>query len=114
MVQLTLYHNPRCSKSREALALLTSRGVAFDVRRYLDAPLSREELETLAQRLGNEASRMLRHQDSQWQETDITSLTREQILAAIAESPRLLERPILDNGHHAVIGRPPQAVLQLL
>lgn len=114
MPTLTLYHNPRCSKSREALALLESRGIDIKVRRYLDAPLSTAELTSLATRLGDDAELMLRQDEPEWRERGIDEPNREQMIAAIAEHPRLLQRPIVDDGQHAVIGRPPQAVLQLI
>ncbi|WP_110599712.1 arsenate reductase family protein [Salinicola lusitanus] len=114
MSTLTLYHNPRCSKSREALALLASRGIEFIERRYLDDPLSREQLEGLARRLGDDADQMLRRDEQEWRARGIDDPTPEQIIDAIVEHPRLMQRPIADDGEYAVIGRPPQAVLQLI
>ncbi|WP_189442840.1 arsenate reductase (glutaredoxin) [Salinicola rhizosphaerae] len=114
MPTLTLYHNPRCSKSREALALLESRGIDVNVHRYLDVPLSPSELTSLARRLGDDAELMLRQEEPEWRERGIEEPNREQMIAAIAEHPRLLQRPIVDDGQYAVIGRPPQAVLQLI
>lgn len=114
MPTLTLYHNPRCSKSREALDLLESRGIDVVERRYLSDPLSREQLEGLAHRLGDDADQMLRRDETEWQAMGIDEPTLAQMLDAIAEHPRLLQRPIADDGEYAVIGRPPQAVLQLI
>ncbi|WP_110716394.1 arsenate reductase family protein [Salinicola acroporae] len=114
MSTLTLYHNPRCSKSREALALLASRGVEFAERRYLDDPLSRQQLEGLSRRLGDDADQMLRREEPEWRARGIVDPTQAQIIDAIVEHPRLMQRPIADDGEYAVIGRPPQAVLQLI
>ncbi|MDF3917454.1 arsenate reductase family protein [Salinicola sp. LHM] len=114
MPTLTLYHNPRCSKSREALALLESRGVEVIEHLYLNDPLTREQLEGLAGRLGDDADRMLRRDEPEWKARGIGEPTRTQIIDAIVEHPRLLQRPIADDGEYAVIGRPPQAVLQLI
>ncbi|MGM8930935.1 arsenate reductase family protein [Salinicola halophyticus] len=114
MPTLTLYHNSRCSKSREALALLESRGVEVIERRYLNDPLSREELEGLARRLGDDADQILRREETEWQMRGIDEPTRAQIIDAIVEHPRLMQRPIADDGEYAVVGRPPQAVLQLI
>lgn len=114
MSTLTLYHNPRCSKSREALALLESRGIQVIEHRYLSYPLSREQLEGLARRLGDDADRILRREEPEWKALSIEEPTRTQIIDAIVEHPRLMQRPIADDGEYAVIGRPPQAVLQLI
>lgn len=114
MSVLTLYHNPRCSKSRETLKLLEARGVEFQVHRYLDDPLSQEELEALASRLDAPIEALLRDNEREWKSLERTSPSRTDILAAIAEYPRLMQRPILDRGDRAIIGRPPEAVLGLL
>ena len=114
MTTLTLYHNPRCSKSREALALLEARSVDFQIRRYLDEPLSHEELVMLARRLDNPISALLRSTEDEWKHLALESPDDEQRLAAIANYPRLLQRPILDRGDRAIIGRPPEAILSLI
>lgn len=114
MEKLTFYHNPRCSKSREALALLESRGIEVSVHRYLEDPLSREALLALAKRLGDDAGQMLRRDEPEWRALGIANPTQSQMIDAIAEHPRLLQRPIVDDGDYAVIGRPPHAVLQLI
>ncbi|SFH72509.1 arsenate reductase family protein [Modicisalibacter xianhensis] len=114
MAALMLYHNPRCSKSREALALLEARGVDFQVRRYLDEPLDREELKALASRLDTPCDSLVRTNEAEWKAFQVTEPDEAACLAAIAEYPRLLQRPILDRGDRAVIGRPPEAILTLL
>jgi arsenate reductase len=110
-----LLHNPRCSKSRAAKALLEERGVAFDERRYLEDPLSREELEELARRLGRPAGEWIRKGEGAYAEAGLTEASSdEERLRALAAHPILLERPILVRGARAVVGRPPERLLELL
>ena len=112
---LVLLHNPRCSKSRAAHALLTERGVAFMERRYLDDPLSRAELASLHERLARPAVEWVRRGESAFAAAGLDDSSSEaQILDAIAAHPILLERPILVHGARAVVGRPPENVLSLL
>ena len=110
-----LLHNPRCSKSRAARALLEERGVCFDERRYLEDPLSREELEELAVRLGKPPLEWSRGGEKAWSEAGLPpEPDAEALLTAMAAHPILLERPILVVGRRAVVGRPPERVLELL
>ncbi|MGQ4879841.1 arsenate reductase (glutaredoxin) [Billgrantia sp. LNSP4103-1] len=113
---ITLYHNPRCSKSRQALALLEEHGAEVTVRRYLDEPLSEEELRDLMSRLDADGERLVRTQEPEWQDLEeSTNLQdQEQVIAAIVQHPKLMERPIADDGKRAVIGRPPEDVLALV
>lgn len=112
---ITFYHNPRCSKSRQALALLEEHGAEVTVRRYLDEPLSEEELRDLMSRLDADGERLVRTQEPEWQEVEDTNLQdQEQVIAAIVRHPKLMERPIADDGKRAVLGRPPEDVLALL
>lgn len=106
-----LLHNPRCSKSRAVRALLTERAVDFEERRYLEEPLSRAELEDLAQRLARAPRDWVRHGEKAWQETGIGPDADEgAVLEAVADHPILMERPIVVHGHRAVVGRPPEVV----
>ena len=110
-----LLHNPRCSKSRAARALLEERGVAFEERRYLERPLSREELEDLADRLGVEPAAWTRQSEDAFSAAGLTAdASRDALLDAIARHPILLERPIAVRGSRAVVGRPPERVLELV
>ncbi|KAA0013502.1 arsenate reductase (glutaredoxin) [Billgrantia pellis] len=111
---ITLYHNPRCSKSRQALALLEEHGAEVTVRRYLDDPLSEEELRDLMSRLDADGERLVRTQEPEWQEVEINLEDQEQVIRAIVTHPKLMERPIADDGKRAVIGRPPEDVLALV
>jgi arsenate reductase len=110
-----LLHNPRCSKSRAAKALLEERGVPFEVRLYLEAPLTRAELAALARRLGRPAREWVRRGEAAFAAAGLRPDSDEDaVLDAIAAHPELLERPILVHGERAVVGRPPERVLDLL
>lgn len=114
MTTFTLYHNPRCSKSREALALLEARRVDVSVHRYLDDPLDITHLRSLAQRLENGVPALVRTNEAQWKALALQDPSDEERLQAIADNPRLMQRPILDDGTRARIGRPPEALLDLI
>jgi len=110
-----LLHNPRCSKSRAARALLGERGVEVQERRYLDEPLSRAELEELRRRLDRPASEWIRSGEPAYREAGLSATSSEALLLdAMAAAPILIERPILVRGSRAVVGRPPERVLELL
>lgn len=111
---ITLYHNPRCSKSRQALALLEEHGAEVTVRRYLDDPLDEEELRDLMSRLDADGEALIRTQEPEWKTLDVDLQDQEQVIQALVSHPRLLERPIADDGKRAVLGRPPEDVLALL
>lgn len=116
MTDLTLYHNPRCSKSRGALELLEARGLAPHVVRYLDTPPSAAELRVLLAKLGYTPRQLLRSGEEVYQELNLAdpALDDEALIAAMLAHPRLIERPILVAGDRAVVGRPPERVLELL
>ena len=116
MTDMILYHNPRCSKSRGALELLEARGLEPRVVRYLDTPPSAAELRELLAKLGYGARQLLRSGEEEYQTLGLAdpALDDEALIAAMAEHPRLIERPILVVGDKAVVGRPPERVLELL
>jgi len=111
---LTLFHNPRCSKSRQALALLEERGASFTVRRYLDEPLGADELRGLIDRLDGGHAALVRHKEAEWKALGADAADIEQVISAIVAHPRIMERPIADDGRRAMIGRPPEDILDLL
>jgi arsenate reductase (glutaredoxin) len=112
---LVLLHNPRCSKSRAAHALLSERGVAFVERRYLEDPLSRDELAVLRERLARPAAEWVRRGEAEYATAGLDASSSDAaILDAMARHPILVERPILVRGARAVIGRPPENVLTLV
>jgi arsenate reductase len=113
--ELVLLHNPRCSKSRAARALLEERGIAFTERRYLEDPLSPAELAELGARLGRPPREWARRAEAAWREAGLDDAAGDaEVLAAMAAHPVLIERPILIGGPRAVVGRPPERVLELL
>ncbi|WP_263141176.1 arsenate reductase (glutaredoxin) [Pseudomonas sp. RIT-PI-AD] len=116
MTELTLYHNPRCSKSRAALELLEARGLAPRILRYLETPPDAAHLRDLLARLGLKARDLLRTGEDEYKALglDDSGLDEEALIAAMAAHPKLIERPILVAGPRAVIGRPPEKVLEIL
>jgi len=116
MTDLTLYHNPRCSKSRSTLQLLEDRGVQPTLVRYLETPPNAEQLCDLLSKLGISARQLLRTGEDEYRELNLanTALSDADLIDAMAAHPRLIERPILVAGNRAVIGRPPENVLELL
>ena len=116
MTDLTLYHNPRCSKSRGALELLEARGVTPTIIRYLETPPDAAQLRDLLGKLNLGARALLRTGEDEYKTLNLsdTSLSDEQLIAAMAAHPKLIERPILVVGDKAVIGRPPEKILEIL
>jgi arsenate reductase len=115
-MQPTIYHNPRCSKSRATLELLTSRGFSPRIVAYLETPPTSAEIESLLAMLGVEPRELMRTDEDDYSALGLADpkLTREQLVAAVAAHPRLLQRPIVVAGSRAAIGRPPEAVLAIL
>ncbi len=114
---ITLYHNPRCSKSRQTLQLLEERGIQPEIIRYLDQPPTVAELDGLLAKLGLEDPRQLmRKKEAEYKALglDDPALERQALLEAMHSHPKLIERPIVVNGDRARIGRPPEAVLEIL
>ena len=112
-----LYHNPRCSKSRGALELLKERGIAVEVVAYLANPPSAAQLDSLLAQLGlTDPRALMRTGEAEYADLNLAdpALPREQLIAAMAAHPRLIERPIFVHNGRAVIGRPPERVLELL
>ena len=116
MTDLTLYHNPRCSKSRGALEILEARGLTPTVVRYLDNPLDAAQLHSLLVKLDISPRQLLRTGEEEYKTLNLgdAGLSDEDLIAAMAAHPKLIERPILVAGDKAVIGRPPEKVLEIL
>ncbi|MDD1013621.1 arsenate reductase (glutaredoxin) [Pseudomonas rubra] len=116
MTDLTLYHNPRCSKSRGALELLEARGLAPTVVRYLETPPTAGELKALLGKLNISARQLLRSGEDEYKALNLAdaSLSDAQLIDAMVQHPKLIERPILIAGDKAVIGRPPEKILEIL
>lgn len=115
MTEITLYHNPRCSKSRAALALLEERGVQPDIRRYLEDAPAESALRDLLRQLDLTAAELVRRGEPVYRELGLSRKSSEdELIAAMAAHPILIERPVAVAGDRAVIGRPPENVLALL
>lgn len=111
---MILWHNPRCSKSREALELLRARGIEPVVREYLkDAP-TRDEIADVARMLGGSVLAIMRRGEPEFAALGLDTTDDVARIAAMAAHPRLIERPILVSDDRAVIGRPPERVLELI
>ena len=113
---LKLMHNPRCSKSREALKLLTQRGVEPQVILYLAAPPTEDEIRALLKKLGIGPRELIRTSEPQYGALGLggPDVSDDDLIAAMAKNPVLIERPILISGARAIIARPPERVLDLL
>ena len=116
MTELVFYHNPRCSKSRTALQLLESRGLQPQVVLYLDTPPSASELTALLGKLDISARQLLRSGEEVYKSLGLAdaALSEDALIQAMLSHPKLIERPILIAGARAVIGRPPEKVLEIL
>jgi arsenate reductase len=113
---VTIYHNPRCSKSRETLALLEARGVKPKIIEYLKTPPTEAELKSILRKLALKTKDLVRETEPRYAELGLKQKTvgEEKLLAVIAANPILLQRPIVINGNKAAIGRPPEKVLEIL
>lgn len=116
MTTVTLYHNPRCSKSRQALQLLEDNGVKPTIVLYLETGPDEKEITGLLSKLGISARELLRKGEDAYKENKLAdgSLSEQQLIMAMAKFPKLIERPIAVTGKQAVIGRPPENVLALI
>ena len=113
---ITIWHNPRCSKSRQTLELLQKKGVKPAIREYLKKPPSKAEVETLIDLVGGDPAALIRDGEAEFKALGKkkSELGRSDIAKAVASHPILLQRPIVVAGKRAAIGRPPEAVLALL
>ena len=110
-----LYHNPRCSKSRQTLELLQAQGIQPEIIEYLTTPPSASELDKILTMLGKEPAELMRSGEEEFK-THIKdkSLSRQQAIALMVRYPKVIERPIVIHGDKAAIGRPPESVLHIL
>lgn len=116
-MSITIYHNPRCSKSRQTLALLEEKGITPTIVKYLDDTPSAEQIQTLLSQLGYTSAReMMRTKEALYKELELggADITEQQLIDAMAANPKLIERPIVVNGDRAAMGRPPEQVLDIL
>ncbi|MAZ22404.1 arsenate reductase (glutaredoxin) [Roseovarius sp.] len=110
----TLWHTPRCSKSRQALALLEEHGAAVVIRRYLDEAPSEAELRAVAEALGVGPRDMIRRGEAAYRELGLKEASDDALFAAMAAHPKLIERPVFLKDGRAALGRPPERVLDIL
>jgi len=116
MAQITIWHNPRCSKSRQALTLLEEKGVEKKIVKYLQSNPTKEEITALLKMLGFSSAReMMRTKEDIYKELDLKNETDEtKLIEAMAEHPKLIERPIIIKAEKAIIARPPERVIEFL
>jgi arsenate reductase (glutaredoxin) len=113
-MSITIYHNPRCNKSRQTLALLEARGLAPRVIEYLKTPPNAAELKQLLKLLGMTPRQLLRAKEAKEAGLDDPTLGDAEVIAGMVKHPIVIERPIVVKGERAVLGRPPEAILKIL
>ena len=113
---LTIYHNPRCSKSRQTLQIIQDAGAEVEVVEYLKTPLDKKALKALTKKLSMSVRDIIRTSEEAYKEQNLKddSLSDDALLDAIVDTPKLMQRPIVVSGNKAVIGRPPENVLELI
>jgi len=113
---VTIYHNPRCSKSRQTLQLLQDNQVEIDIVDYLNNPLDKSQLQQLVALLDCSVRDIVRTSEADYKENDLANkdLSDDELLTAIVKMPKLMQRPIVVNGKKATIGRPPENVLDII
>jgi len=116
MTKALLFHNPRCSKSRQALNLLEQEKENFDIFMYLDEKLEKDFLKEIIQKLGINPRDLLRTGESAYKENNLkdSNISEEEIINLMIEYPKLIERPIYVKGSKAIVGRPPENVLKII
>ena len=114
-MNLKIYHNPRCRKSREALQYLEVTKQSFDIINYIDKRLSKAEIEQLLKELGYQPEELIRKNEAIWKEQyKGKDLSVDELVSALSENPKLIERPIISNGKSAVIARPLEKLIDFL
>lgn len=116
MSEVTILHNPRCTKSRATLALLTDRGIQPRVIDYLNEPPAFEELKTILGLLGISAREFMRKEENEYRELglDAENLSERDLISAMQAHPRLIQRPVVLANGKAAVGRPPENILDIL
>jgi arsenate reductase len=112
---IKIYHNPRCGKSREGLSILEKSGKQFEIIKYLEDIPTKAELKEVISLLNISAEKLVRKNEAIWKELfKGKSLTDEEVVDAMIAHPKLIERPIVINGNKAIIGRPPECIIEIL
>ncbi|MEE2767573.1 MAG: arsenate reductase (glutaredoxin) [Pseudomonadota bacterium] len=115
-MSVTIYHNPRCSKSRQTLQLLRDKGIEPNIIEYLSTPPNPAELSDILDRLGLEPRDLMRKKEAEYAEAglDNPGLSREELIQRMVDYPKVIERPIVLKDNKAAVGRPPENVLEIL
>jgi len=111
---LTIYHNPRCSKSRQTLALIEQANAEVTIVEYLKSPLTETQIKSLLALLSISPIEMMRTKEAEFKEQNLKAASQKDSIQAMVNTPKLIERPIVSNEKTAIIGRPPENVLSLL
>ena len=112
---IIIYHNPRCSKSRETLEILETKKAEYEIIKYLDVPLGEEKLSKIIKLLNIKPIELIRKNESIWKENfKHLDFTDKELIQVMAKYPQLIERPIVINGNKATIGRPPKKILDII
>lgn len=112
---MKIYHNPRCSKSRQGLSILKDANVDFEIIEYLKTPLSKKEITEIVDKLNIDPIDLIRKNETDWKENfKGKEMSNEQVIDAMVAYPKLIERPIVIHGDKAVLGRPPEKIVSLL
>lgn len=111
-----IYHNPRCTKSRQTLALLEEKKINPEIKLYLQETLKKSEIKDLLKKLDLTPRQILRTNEAEYKDNDLKNkdLSDDDLIAAIAKYPKILQRPIVVNGNKAALGRPPENVLEII
>ena len=115
-MEVTIYHNPRCSKSRQTLALLEENGISPIIVNYLQTPPTHQQLDSILRGLEMQPRELMRKGEAQYKDLKLQdeALSRDQLINAMVQNPKLIERPIVVAGDEIIIGRPPENVLTIL
>jgi arsenate reductase (glutaredoxin) len=114
MPDVLIYHNPKCSKSRQTLQLLEDRGYTPTIIRYLESTPTEAELREVLGKLGMTANELIRKKEALFKELSLSGKGEAELISAMAQHPRLIERPIVIHGDSARLGRPPENVIEIL
>ena len=113
-MNITFYHNPRCSKSRTALSLLKERRINIEIIEYLKTPPGLSTLHEILEKLGGSVAQLVRTNEKEYQTLNLAQADKYRLIDAIVEHPNLMQRPIIVSNNRAVIGRPPEQALTIL
>lgn len=110
---MQIYHNPRCSKSRQTLALIKDSGIEPEIVEYLKTPLDEKQIQAILEKLAMSADQLIRNKETLYKELSLKGASETALISAMAKHPSLIERPIVVSGNKAVLGRPPENVQAL-